>query len=266
MVAAMSAGTNPRKARFIPLRFAAGAVLMAVCSLLFIVACLPVLPSRRARIRVGNVYGSMVGYGITRIAGTRPIIHTREKLRSLKPAIYVMNHTSMLDVWLGMWLCPMGGVGTGKRELLKVPFLGWIFWLSGHLLLDRGNRDRAIAAMDEVSDMAERYRMSIWIWPEGTRSKDGRLGAFKKGFGHLALATKLPIVPVIAHNAHHRWPNRTTALYPGVLDIDVLDPIDTRDWRPESLDEHIAAVREVMIRHLLPEQRPVELAQGAGTA
>ena len=216
------------------------------------------LPWRPLRIRIGNVYGKAVGPSLARILGVRTRVRHRERLAESRPAIYVTNHTSTLDVFIGMWLCPMGGCGIAKKEIARIPFFGWAYRLSGHLLIDRSDREGAIAALEATAEVVRRHRLSIWIWPEGTRSRDGRLLSFRKGFAHLALATGLPVVPVVLHGAHQRLPDRNFTLIPGELEVEVLEPIDTRSWKRETLDEHVEQVYAIVRRALRPAQRPFQ--------
>ena len=241
-------------------RFSAGFIFLALISIVYLCVAVLLLPSRRLRIYSGNVYGKIVGPTILWISGTRVQIQNKELLNSQTPALYITNHSSELDPFIAMAFCPIGGCGIAKKELTRVPFFGQAYWLSGHLLINRKNREKAIASMAEIANLVRKHRLSIWIWPEGTRSKDGRLLPLKKGFAHTAIATGLPIVPVVAHNAHHRWPARSTIMYPGQLNIDVLPAIDTSEWRTETLDEHIRQVRQIFIDALSPEQRPLNQA------
>ena len=204
------------------------------------------LPFRTLRIRIGNFCGKMIGPFITRIVGTKLINPDSQKLKNSGPAIYVTNHTSALDIFISMAICPYGGCGVGKKEVVKIPFFGWAYWLSGHLVIDRGNREKAVASMNQLSKFVNDKKLSIWIWPEGTRSMDGKLIPFKKGFVHLALATGLPIVPVVLHGAHKRWPAKTMQFYPGEVKVEVLDPIDTKDWNKDGIEEHVNQVKSVM--------------------
>ena len=92
--------------------------------------------------------------------------------------------------------------------------------------------------------------------PEGTRSKDGRLKPFKKGFVHMAIATGFPVVPVVVHGAHKNWEKGTFAFKPMTLDIEILPPIDTRGWKEETAGEHADQVHAVFAGALRDDQKP----------
>ncbi len=240
------------------LRIAASFVLVSSGAVLYLLLSLLLLPWRPLRIRIGNLYGKTFAPPVARILGVRTRVRHRERLAESRPAIYVTNHTSVLDVLIAMWLCPMGGCGIAKKEIARIPFFGWAYRLSGHLLIDRGDREGAIAALAATAELVRRHRLSIWIWPEGTRSRDGRLLSFRKGFVHLALATGLPVVPLVLHGAHERLPDRSFTLIPGELEVEVLEPIDTRSWKPETVDEHVEQVHGIVGRALRPAQRLLE--------
>ena len=237
------------------LRIVVSFVLVSSGAVVYLLLSLLLLPWRPLRIRIGNVYGKILGPSVTRILGIRTRVRHPERLSGSSPAIYITNHTSILDVLIAMWLCPMGGCGIAKREIARIPFFGWAYRLSGHLLIDRGDREGAIAALAATAEVVRRHRLSIWIWPEGTRSRDGRLLSFRKGFVHLAIATGLPVVPMVLHSAHQRVPGRSFTLIPGELEMEVLEPIDTRAWKPETVGDHVEQTHAVFRRALRPAQR-----------
>ena len=105
--------------------------------------------------------------------------------------------------------------------------------------------------MTEMSEFVKKNNLSIWIWPEGTRSMDGKLIPFKKGFVHLALATGLPVVPVVLHGAHNVWPAKTMQFYPGEVRVDVMNPIQTDTWAKETINEHLEEVKGLMTKALM---------------
>ena len=92
--------------------------------------------------------------------------------------------------------------------------------------------------------------LSLWVWPEGTRSRDGSLQQFKKGFVHAALSTQLPIVPVVVHNAAKVWPRGPLKFEPGPVDIEVLDSVSTADWSADTVEQHVNEIREIFVERL----------------
>ncbi len=232
------------------LRFTFGFVWLGFWSLLCMCLMILALPFRTLRVRIGNFCGKIIGPAVSRLVGAKIINPDSKKLNASAPAIFVTNHTSALDVFVGMALCPYGGCGVGKKEILKIPFFGQAYWLAGHLLIDRSNNAKAIASMAKLSDFVKSKNLSIWIWPEGTRSMDGKLIPFKKGFVHLALETGLPVVPVMLHGAHEVWPAKTMQFYPGNVEVEVLDPIETDKWSKDTVDDHVEHVKSIMAKSL----------------
>lgn len=237
-------------------RFSAGFFLVAVGSVVTSVLLLPLIPWRTARIKLCNFYGKTVGRAVIACAGATPVVVHPERLDGSMPAIYVANHTSTLDAFLSIWLCPYGGCGVFKREIAWIPFFGQLLLLSGHLRLNRKNTGSAVEALKDVAALVKAKRLGIWIMPEGTRARDGRLLPFKKGFVHLAIASGLPVVPVAFHGAHKNWPLGPLNFTPMTLKIDVLPPIDTSGWKEETAADHAAAVHDVLAAALEEDQRP----------
>jgi 1-acyl-sn-glycerol-3-phosphate acyltransferase len=137
------------------------------------------------------------------------------------------------------------------------PFFGQFFWLAGHLTIDRNNRGSAIEALKGLATLVAKHGLSIFVWPEGTRSRDGRLRSFKKGAFHVALATKLPVVPMVITGAHHAWESRSLRLRRRTVYVTFLPPIDTTSWEKDHLDEHIHTVERVFADALPEEQKPL---------
>ena len=243
------------------LRFALGFFIVAVTSAVYFVLCVLLIPFRATRVRLGNVASWIMGRGACWAVGTRLRFVNKEGLDPRRPAIYVANHTSGLDTFISIGIAPLGTAGIVKKEVRRVPVFGQAYWLSGHLMIQRADRAGAIAAMDDLSAFVRRKGIGIWMMPEGTRSVDGRLARFKKGLVHLAIATRLPVVPVLFHGVHRRWPHtKPLTLTPGEVVVEVTEPIPTDDWTAETLEDHLAAVRQVFLERLKPDQRPLEEA------
>ncbi len=239
-----------------------GLLGMAIVAPLFAVGCL-FLPPRSWRIRFCNFFGHVMGRFVVWITGCTVAGDPALAMNAAMPAIYISNHTSPLDIFLGIWLSPYGTCGVAKKEVVYYPFFGQLYLLSGHLRIDRGNRERAVEAMREIAEIVGSKRLGIWIWPEGTRSRDGRLRAFKKGFAHMALATGLPVVPVVIGGAHRIWRKNSLMLHPGPVTVTVLPAIDTKNWTLETIDDHIAFVHHIVNDALPEEQRTDPLAVAA---
>lgn len=238
---------------------------LSIASVMTALVLLLFLPWRATRVRICNYFGKVMGPTLLWFAGAKPVVRGREILDSGSPAIYVTNHTSTADMFTAIWLCPIGGCGVAKKQIARIPFFGWLYLLSGHLLIDRENRQNAIAALAETADFVKKNGLSVWIWPEGTRSRDGRLLPLKKGFAHMAIATGLPVIPVVVHGMNKGWEARTFELHPMTLEIDVLPPIDTSRWTNDTIDAHCDEVHRAFARALKDDQKPAPVPARSST-
>jgi 1-acyl-sn-glycerol-3-phosphate acyltransferase len=228
------------------------AVFMAVCTLL--------LPWRALRVRVCNVFGHGTGKVLLWLCGAKVTGNARARMESYKPALYLSNHSSILDIFIAISTCPVGTCGVAKKEIVRYPFFGQLYWISGHLRLDRTNHQSAVAALNKTAEMVTKNKLGVWMWPEGTRSKDGRLLPLKRGFAHLAMATGLPIVPVVVRGAHHGWEKGTLLIQPTPVEVVVLDAISTKDWTPQNVDQKIAMVQQLFNDTLPEEQKMIPIS------
>jgi lysophosphatidate acyltransferase len=130
-------------------------------------------------------------------------------LGTVRPAVFLGNHQTELDVLMLGCMFPKYCSVTAKASLKKVPFLGWFMALSGSVFLDRANSKDARQAMQGAANEIRNKRQSVYMFPEGTRSysKEPMMLPFKKGAFHLAVQAQVPIVPVVAANySHILWP------------------------------------------------------------
>lgn len=225
-----------------------------VLGLLTFPILLLLLPFRRQRVVVAATYGWAVSWGSLKIFGIRPHYTGLEHVSC--PAILIANHSSNIDPFLAMWHNPLGNVGVAKKELVLIPAFGQMYFLSGHLLIDRSNPERARKSMDDTAALVRDQRLGLYIWPEGTMPRDGHMLPFKKGFVHFAVATGLPVVPIIVKDAPRLWPPRTLDVRPGDLEVEILPPIDTSGWTADRAGEIAAEVQQLFIDRLPEHQRP----------
>jgi putative phosphoserine phosphatase / 1-acylglycerol-3-phosphate O-acyltransferase len=199
--------------------------------------------SGRARAVFDFAVGAWGDLG-TALAGIDVRVRGEENLWSARPAVFIFNHQSALDVLLLAKLLRRDFVGVAKQELRRVPVFGALSALLGTVFIDRANSAAAIAALQPAVD-ALRSGLSLAIAPEGTRTPTPRLARFKKGAFHMALQARVPIVPIVIKNALDALPKNGLVIRPARIEVVVLPPIDTREWRRETLDEHIADVRQL---------------------
>lgn len=226
------------------LRIALGSLYLMVTIPSFFLVLLLNAWSRTRRIYLTNRMGRVLSSHMLRIIGAAPICKNREALDNSGPAIYVANHGSSLDVFVFGWACRPGTCGIAKKEIIWAPFVGPIIWLSGFLLIDRSNPGQALASMRRSADFLQTSGFSAWVMPEGTRSMDGSLGPFKRGFVHMALQSKLPVIPIVIHDAHVVWPMDKLIFKRGEVEVEMLEQIDTSDWSVRTAQDHAASVRE----------------------
>jgi 1-acyl-sn-glycerol-3-phosphate acyltransferase len=218
---------------------------------------LALLPSRRSRIRACNYWGKVIGRFFMHLSGSPLTIEGTEHLDRDRPAIYVSNHSSVVDIFLAIWLSPVGTVGIAKKEIALYPIFGQLYFLSGHLLIDRGHSDRAVSSLRKLAAYVRRHKLSIFLWPEGTRSRSGRLQPFKKGVVHLAMQTGLPVVPIVVRGAHRSWSKDTYTVRPTPISVLVLPPVATDQWTEDGMDEALEKLRACFLDNLPNEQQPL---------
>lgn len=181
------------------------------------------------------------------VAGIRLQIEGQEHLA--QPAVIVANHQSMLEAFIVPAVMPPKTRYVVKKEIQRIPFFGWALRATGQIFVNRADSSAAISAID-ASLATLPPGVSIFLFPEGTRSKDGGLLPFKKGAFHMALRLKLPVVPMTADGAHQILPKHAWFPRASTVRVRISPPIDTSDWTTERLDAHVAQVRDVIARNL----------------
>jgi len=180
------------------------------------------------------------------IARLKLIVTGEEHLWSHRPAVFIFNHQSAMDMLISAKLLREDIVGVAKEEIKKQPLVGPVLRLAGTVFIDRSNiRDPRAALQPAVEALAE--GKSVLIAPEGTRSKDGKLGQFKRGAFHLARDAGVPIVPLVIHNALDALPNNSMIIRPAEVKVTVLAPIPTEDWSFQNVAPQARKVRNAYL-------------------
>jgi putative phosphoserine phosphatase / 1-acylglycerol-3-phosphate O-acyltransferase len=205
---------------------------------------LPIVALDRGTRRWANVAATTWGELGTALAGIDVRVTGEEHLWSSRPAVFIFNHQSAVDVLLLCKLLRRDFVAISKQEVRRNPVFGPLFALAGTVFIDRFDRHRAIEALRPAVD-ALRSGLSIAIAPEGTRMPTPRLGRFKKGAFHIAMAAGVPIVPLVFRNALDALPKHGVILRPAQVEVVVHPPIPTAGWHHRELDDRVAAVERL---------------------
>lgn len=225
---------------------------MVVCFILFFPPMV-LFPTVDWRLRMAHAFARSWSRGVLWLAGIKLVVEGREHLKA--PAIFLFNHTSNLDFLINASFVPSSSLVFGKRELGRVPLLGWVWLLSGHPLIRRDDRDDWQRKLDWVATRLKTNRYATIVAPEGKRNHGGGLLPFKKGPFHLALQSGAPIVPCVLQGAAPCWTSK--GMFPGTIRVRVLPPMRTTTWTPETLDERIEEVRQLYLGALGSEASPV---------
>lgn len=170
--------------------------------------------------------------------------------------LFVANHTSSADAPAVVSAIPRRIAVLLKKSLFQWPIVGAVFRSVNFIPVEREVRESAIASMDKAVE-AMKAGQSFLIYPEGTRSPDGRLQEFKKGAAVLAIKAGVPIVPVACSGAHKIMAKRSLRIQPGEILVEFLDPIDASKYMWEERDELNQRVHDAMAAGLPPDQRPI---------
>ena len=184
------------------------------------------------------------------IIGLELDVTGEEHVWAHRPCVFVFNHQSQADVLVVPYLLRRDLAGVGKKEIGDIPILGKIFQIAGTVLIDRENSASALEAMKPLVDVIQKEGRSVCIAPEGTRSSSTHLGRFKKGAFHLAMQAGVPIVPIVIHNAIDVAPKSEFVMRPATVKVTVLPAVDTSDWQPNTMNQHVDEVRDLFLEEL----------------
>ncbi len=170
--------------------------------------------------------------------------------------LFAANHTSSADAPAIVGAIPRRVAILLKESLFKWPIVGQAFQAARFIPVDRSARESAIASVEKATE-AMKAGQSFLIYPEGTRSPDGRLQEFKKGAVVMAIKAGVPIVPMACSGAHRIMEKQSLVIHPGEIVVEFLEPIDASKYTFEERDILNKVVHDVMAAALPPDQKPI---------
>jgi len=196
-------------------------------------------------LRMGRLWSRTILWA----TGAEVRYHGRQWIDAHDPCVYICNHLSNVDIWALMVVVPISTRFVAKQSLFHVPFIGWAMAASGFISINRKNRSKAIRSLDLAAEKI-RGGKTVILFPEGTRSRDGKLGPFKKGPFHLGLRAGVPIVPVTIKGSGKVLPPGSAWVTPGPVDVRFLPAVEIEPYLPDDVDGLMTCVREKMVAAL----------------
>ena len=203
----------------------------------------------RARYRTGRLFRTL-GKWITKVNPEWNItISGNLDLDDRHPYVMVSNHLSNADIpvisnlpWDMKWVA--------KKELFGIPFVGWMMRMAGDIPVDRRDPRSQISTLKKAVNCL-RNRCSVMFFPEGTRSRSGKLGRFTKGAFHLAIREKVPVLPLVIDDTQNCLPKKSWKFgYAPDIRLKVLDPIPVDGLTEDDVEELAGRVRAAILRQL----------------
>ncbi len=208
---------------------------------LFIGCCVYCLFSPRNPKHVytfGRLFGKLSG-----LFGIKLNLRQSKEALNVGKCVYVANHQNNWDLVTVSNAIRPGAVTVGKKSLVFIPFFGAIYYLTGNILIDRNNRSKAVGTIDQIVEKIQARDISVWLFPEGTRSRGRGLLPFKTGAFHAAIAAGVPIVPIVCSSTKDLDVMRGNN---GHVIVEMLAPISTEGLSKSDVRELMGKCHDIM--------------------
>ncbi|MFT6733406.1 MAG: 1-acyl-sn-glycerol-3-phosphate acyltransferase [Polaribacter sp.] len=166
------------------------------------------------------------------------------------PVIVMCNHSSLYDIPVAIQALNTSFRFVAKKEMFKIPVLGTAIKHAEFISIDRKNHEQALKDLVKAKEkMLD--GITLWVAPEGTRSKDGKISKFKKGGFHIALDTNATIIPIVIKDIHKVQAGDQMKISVGqTIDVEICKPIDSKNYTHEKRKQLIDDVRSTMMKAL----------------
>ena len=185
---------------------------------------------------------------IAATSGARVHVQGIEHIRPGTSYVFLSTHQSYMDIPAMLGYLPAQLRIAAKKSLFRVPFMGWHLKRAGHIPIDRSSTENAVASMQKAASYL-RNGICAFVFPEGTRSRDGYLHKFKKGGFKLALRAGVPIIPITIIGSRQILPPDEIILRAGPIEMYVDAPVPTASLTDEDIDALMQTVYDRMAKH-----------------
>jgi len=221
----------------------------AFCSLAAIIVALVSRGGNGSHL-VGRLWSRIMLFA----GGVKVQVEGLDNINPKEAYVFAANHQSQFDIFTLLGHLPTQFRWLAKKELFRIPLFGTAMKGAGYIPIDRSNRKQAFKSID-LAAARVRDGTSVVIFPEGTRSLDGKLQSFKKGGFHLAIKSKRPIVPVSISGAFSILPKKGFRVRPRLVKVFIGQPVPTEDVTPQNRDWLISEIRQRIQEKLPPEEK-----------
>ena len=240
-------------------------LVLPYTGVMFVLSCLGLLLDP-LRGRGAHFIGRTWAKGLLALVGVRLSVTYPERWTK-EPCVVVANHSSYLDIPALMIAFPGQLRIVARRSLVWIPFIGWYVWVGGHFFIDRDDPRQARRLFDRIAFRMRHRGASALVFPEGTRSVDGRLGPLKSGALWLPLAVEAPIQPVALFGSRDVLPKGSwVPVRTGAIEVRVGATIPTAGRGPSARKALTAEVRDAFLGLGVPEGDPVAPSGGGAPA
>ena len=169
--------------------------------------------------------------------------------------IFTANHQSLFDIPVCCAVIPGRLRMLAKKELFRIPVFGWSIWAIGHVRIDREDRDSAIASVDRAAERLKKEDITPMVFPEGTRSPDGKIHPFKKGAFVLAIKSGRSVVPVTIIGSRSALPKKSLIVHPGHIHVIIDKPVPTTGYDFDDRDTLVGKVHKIIEKQFYVTER-----------
>jgi 1-acyl-sn-glycerol-3-phosphate acyltransferase len=191
--------------------------------------------------------------GALRLAGARLEVHGLEKIPKRCTLVFMPNHQSNCDPPAVFLILPAVLV-MAKKEFFRIPVLGRAMRMRGFVPVDRKKREKAIESVEQATRSLQAGH-NFLVFPEGTRSPDGRLQPLKKGVFVMAIKAQATIVPISVSGSRRIMPKGKLLISPGLVRITIHDPVPTEGCTLEDREQIMERVRQAILSGLTEEEQ-----------
>ncbi len=195
-----------------------------------------------------HLIGRLWARSILFVSGIRVTVNGRSNIDTGGSVVFMANHQSNFDIPLLLAHLPVQFRWLAKAELFRIPIFGRAMRGCGYISIDRSDRESAFQSLAAAAGTIKNGT-SIVIFPEGTRSPDGTIRAFKKGPFVLAVDAGVPIVPVVIHGTWSIMPKNRRIIKPCRVTLDILPPVETSGYSRSTKDELMEKIRSQLCHH-----------------